>query len=494
MTEASLAHKNFISGRLLAKNTLWNLFGQGAPLLAAVFAIPILIERLGTERYGVLTLAWMVIGYFSLFDLGLGRALTKLTADRIGVGKEEEIQSLAWTALGVMLALSLVGVLAVCLLSPWLVHRALKIPSELQADTLRAFYWLGWSIPVVIGTSGLRGLLEAYQRFGLVNAIRIPMGLFTFLGPLLVLPFSRSLTAVVAVLVVGRTLAWAAHALLCLRVIPGLCQKVSLAPGEIKPLLAFGGWMTVSNVAGPLMVYLDRFLIGAVLSMAAVAYYATPYELVTKLWIFPTALLGVLFPAFAASLAQSHDQTASLFGQGLKGLFLSLFPIVLVMVVVAEEGLTLWLGAEFAKNSIFVFQWLSIGVFLNCLAQVSFALIQSAGRPDITAKLHLLELPFYLLVLWWAMSEYGLKGTAIAWVLRIFVDMLALNSCVKKILPQCKIHLNRLSFATMVSLGVLITGTMIHGFVQKIIYLIVVLFVFLIAIIKTIYRKNNMIF
>ena len=45
--------------------------------------------------------------------------------------------------------------------------------------------------------------------------------------------------------------------------------------------------MTVSNVVGPIMVYLDRFLIGALLPMAAVTQYVTPYEVVTKLTVIP---------------------------------------------------------------------------------------------------------------------------------------------------------------------------------------------------------------
>ncbi|MEW5961224.1 MAG: oligosaccharide flippase family protein, partial [Chloroflexota bacterium] len=110
----------FTSGGLLARNTLYNLIGQGAPMLVALFAIPLLINGLGTERFGVLTLAWMVIGYFSLFDLGLGRALTKMVAEKLGAGREQEIPALVWTALFLMVLLGLVGTLVVSLLSPWL--------------------------------------------------------------------------------------------------------------------------------------------------------------------------------------------------------------------------------------------------------------------------------------------------------------------------------------------------------------------------------------
>ena len=88
-------------------------------------------------------------------------------------------------------------------LSPWLVHRALNVPGRCSRETLQSFRLLGLSLPFVITTAGLRGLLEAHQRFGLINALRVPMGVFTFAGPLLVLPFSKSLVPVVATLVAG---------------------------------------------------------------------------------------------------------------------------------------------------------------------------------------------------------------------------------------------------------------------------------------------------
>src|SRR6267142_6402191 len=101
------------SGRLLARNMLWNLLGNGAPLLVAVFSIPILIQGLGKERFGVLTLAWALIGYASLFDLGLGRALTQLVAKKLGAGEDREVPPLIWTSLLLMLVLGLLGAVVV---------------------------------------------------------------------------------------------------------------------------------------------------------------------------------------------------------------------------------------------------------------------------------------------------------------------------------------------------------------------------------------------
>src|ERR1700688_1884482 len=118
MTETAKNHNGHLtSGRLLPRNTLWNLLGNGAPMIVAVVCIPILIRGLGKDRFGVLTLAWALIGYASLFELGLGRALTQLVAKKLGAEEEKEIPALAWTSLLLMMLLGVAGTACVLLIS-----------------------------------------------------------------------------------------------------------------------------------------------------------------------------------------------------------------------------------------------------------------------------------------------------------------------------------------------------------------------------------------
>jgi O-antigen/teichoic acid export membrane protein len=409
-------------GSRLARNSVLNLLGQGVPFLAAVIAIPLLIRGLGTARFGVLTLAWIVIGYFSLFDFGLGRALTQVVAEGISADRDTVASPVVWAALALMLALGLVGTLVMSLTAPWLVHSVLKIPGPLQVETLNAFYLLAAAIPIVVVTAGLAGILSAFQRFGVLNAIRAPMGIYTFVAPLAVLPFSQSLVWVTTVLGVGRLLACGAYFWACRGVMPPLRGGLLRQYEAIRPLFRFGAWMTVSNVVSPLMQYLDRFVIGAMLSMAAVAYYSTPYEAVTKVLIVPGAILSVLFPAFAASYRQDRGRMVRLYTRGTKYITLILFPGMLLVTAFACEGLRFWLGDEFARHSAPVLQILAIGVFANGIAQVFATLVQGVGRPDLSAKLHLLELPIYLPLLWWAIHRFGILGAAMVWTGRVVVD------------------------------------------------------------------------
>src|SRR5579859_6205736 len=120
------------SGRLLARNTVWNLLGTLLPMAVAVVSIPPLVRALGLDRFGLLSLAWIVIGYFSLFDVGIGRALTKLVAEKLGANEEHSVPPLAWTSLLLLLVLGVLGGLATFAVSSRLVYGMLKIPAALQ--------------------------------------------------------------------------------------------------------------------------------------------------------------------------------------------------------------------------------------------------------------------------------------------------------------------------------------------------------------------------
>lgn len=414
------------SGRVLAGNTLWNLLGLCSPALVAVFCLPVLKHHLGNDRLGILALAWAVVGYFGLFDFGLSRALTKLVAEKLGTGAASEIPSLVWTSLVMMGGIAAAGTIVTFALSPWLITSVMKVPPDLRGESLHAFYWLSVSIPIVVLTAGLRGVLEALQKFRLATAIRIPLGVFTYLGPLLVLPFSHSLVPIVVALVLARAVGCFAHFWACCRALPDLRRSWHFDRSSAGPLFRFGTWMSVSNIVGPIMVTFDRFVIGAMISVTAVAYYAVPSEIITKLLTFPAALIGVMFPAFSTAHSGQRSRIPFLYESSVKLICVCMFPLLLALVVFAPEGLRLWLGSDFAKNSTWVVRCLAIAIFICSLAQVPFAHLQSIGRPDITAKLHLVELPFYVTMLYFLVRADGIRGAALAWALRVAADAVLL--------------------------------------------------------------------
>ena len=469
-TEAPPPAATLTSGRLLARNAVWNLVGSCSPILVAIVCLPVLKTTLGTDRLGIISLAWAIIGYFGFFDLGLSRALTKLVAEKLGAQRLEEIPAMVWTSLFLMGGVGVVSAIVAFLLVPWLVQRPLKIPVELRSETTLAFYWISLSIPIIVITAGLRGVLEALQRFRLATAIRIPMGIFTYLGPVLMLPFSHSLVPIMAVLVLGRTIAGVAHLWACFRALPSLQRSCAFHASCVGPLFRFGTWMTVSNIVGPLMVSFDRFLIGSMISVSAVAFYSVPYEVVTRLALVPGALVGVLFPAFSTTVVSDRARLIFLFESGTKYIFLALFPITLILITFAPEALHFWLGSEFARQSAPVAQILAIAIFINSLGQLPFAHVQGAGRPDITAKLHLVELPIYIVSLVVMAKTMGIRGVALAWLLRVTIDSGLLYLFSWRLLRQNLFVITTLPVLAAGTVAVFTMAAFIHGLPIKIIF------------------------
>jgi O-antigen/teichoic acid export membrane protein len=458
------------SGRTLIRGAAWNLLGQSLPVIAAFLFVPLLVRGLGVERFGILSLAWMLIGYFSLFDLGMGGALTRMVSERLAGRREAEVPALVWTSLALTCAMGLVGTLIIASIAPWLVSDVLKVPAALRAETIGLLEVLAFSLPVVTGTAALSGTLAAQQRFGVLNAIRVPMGIFTYGGPLLVLPFGASLVTVAIALAVGRCVAGFVHLAACLATTPGLRQVVRLDRRLVRPLASFGGWMTVTSAVGPLMVYLDRFLIGGMLSMAMVAYYTTPYDLTSRMWILSLPVVGVLFPAFAACSRSDPARTARLFDWGLRTVGLLLFPVALLLATFAAEILQFWLGPDFAAHGAPVLRLLAIGMFVNGLAQVALTLVQGSGRPDLGARLHLVELPLYLAAVWLLIRSHGIEGAAIAWLGRVTVDAVALFFLAARQLPRGRPGGPRLALVGGAALLALVAGCALPGLWPRVLF------------------------
>ena len=355
-------------------------------------------------------MAWVVIGYFSFFDFGIGRALTKIIAEKIGTAQTAEIPGIFWTSFFLMLIISLIGTVILLFLIPSLVHKILNISNGLQADALKAFYILALSVPIVTTTAGIRGLLEAYQVFGIINIIRIILGMFMFLGPLLCLVFTNSLFWIVIFLVIIRIIVWVIYFIQCFKFDIKIKSKIYFEKSLVKPILKLSGWMTVSNIIVPIIVYMDRFMIGAIVSAAAIAYYATPYEAVTKLLLISGALTGVLFPTFSSTHLNKPEFTKKISLMAVKYSFIYLYPAVFLIITFAHEGMGLWLGKNFAGNSSLILQLLAVGVLFNGIAYIPFTYLQGIGRPDITAIVNLIELPFYFISMWFAIKYAGING------------------------------------------------------------------------------------
>lgn len=404
-------------GVVLARNAGLNFIGQVVPLAIGVVAIPIILRGLGTEAFGLLSLAWVILGYIKVFDLGLGPAITRFVAGGSAISNGERLSAVVWTALSFQFLLGLTGAILLAIATPYLVERLFNIPSALVPAAHTTFILLAASLPLSLASAGLKGVLEGHQWFGPVNAIQVPANASLFLVPVLGLHVGLGLPGIMTFLLVARLGVMVAYLVVVLRAVPALRRFPGIDVSGFRSLLAFGSWVTLSNVLGPILLYLDRLLISSVLSMSMLAYYHASYEIATRLWIVPFSLFTALFPAFSALRFDENRETIGrIFAHAVKSSFLLTMPLVLVLVMFADGLLTLWLGEEFARHGTGVLRILALGVLFNSLGWVPYAFTMGLGRPDIQFKIILLELPLYAGLAAILIMRGGIEGVAIAWV------------------------------------------------------------------------------
>lgn len=419
-----------------ASHILWNFGGLALPLAVAFFAIPQLLASLGQEKFGLLALAWGLIGYAGALDLGVGRALTQMVGVLRGQGNDAKIAVALYTANRITLVFGLVGGGLTALAAVMGGYSWIKVSATSTDELMYSMILLAVALPIQAMSATYRGVNEAFLNFKGVSLVRVALGVVNFGGPWLVSIYSASLVASVSTLVISRLLAvffYRHLALNCSRVAQVQPSESHYEPAVARQLFTFGKWVTVSSFVSPVMVQADRFVVAAMLSAAAVSIYVVPYEVVTQCLIISGSISSVIFPYLSKLMAEGEIEWKAYFKKwNTRVAALMVFTSV-TLAVCLPYILPWWIEVGFNEQSVLVGQILCVGVFLNAVGTMYYAAIHAAGRADVTAKIHLFELPLYLSTLVLLLEVFGVSGAAYAWAFRMGLDTVLLRKCFKNL-------------------------------------------------------------
>lgn len=402
----------------IKKHTAYNLLGAVLPLGLSLFTIPLYIGLIGEARYGVLAVAWLLLGYFGLFDLGLGRATSQRIAS-LGDASPAQRASTFWTALGMNVSLGVLGGLIIWPVAIYFFGNFFSVDAALRPELGAAIPWLVLAVPLATLSGVLTGALEGRAKFLELNIVSVVSSVLIQLMPLAVVwAHGPDLAWLLPTVILSRLVTLTLLFFRChVHVFKGHTPTFSRT--QAKGLLQFGGWVTVSSLIGPMMVVLDRFVIGATLGAKAVTYYTVPFQLAERTTMLPNALTSALFPRLAAV---GNDEAKQLATKAISSLAVVMTPLILIGVLLVVPFLRWWLNPEFALRAGLTAQILLLGWWINSFARVPYALLQAAGRPALIAKCHFAELIPYLLLLYVGLHFFGLPGAALVFGLRTLAD------------------------------------------------------------------------
>jgi O-antigen/teichoic acid export membrane protein len=411
-----------MSTRPLKTNFVVNLLSPVVRIAVALVTIPIYIHHLGDARYGVLQIAWILLGYFGFLDLGLSRASTNALA-KLRAAPQSDRARVLLTTLVLSLGFGVAGAALMFVVGGYLFQHVLSVPPDLKLEIGQSLPWMAVLFPMTLLAGVCSGALESRERFLLVNLLQILGTTLSQIAPVIMAVFvSPSLTVVmpsVAVMQAASTIVFG----VCVYRLEGPFSFRAFDWSEARTLLHYGGWVTVTSVIYPILVAADQFLIGSLIGVAEVAHYAVPMNLITRSQIFPMALGRTFFPRLSSLPREAAHKLAA---RALQSLGYGYAAVCAPSIIVAPVFFRYWIGPEFALVSAPVAQILFFGAWITGLSFVAYTLIQSQGRPDLTGKLHFAEVLPFLGILWVLTARFGINGAAMAYTLRCAVDAFAM--------------------------------------------------------------------
>jgi O-antigen/teichoic acid export membrane protein len=405
----------------------WNLAGLSIPLLIAAISIPSLLAIIGNERFGLLALTWGLIGYAGILDFGIGRALTKVVASMLGNDDQESIPGALKTATQVTLWVSLIGACFICVMAVVGATHFLKVETIPDSELIFGAILFAMALPLQAISATYKGVSEAYLNFRALSVIRVVLGASTFGLPLIIAQFTQSMPALIGSLLLSRLLALTLYQRVTHKCISHIQHPNPKTSKLIrKKLLHFGGWFSISNILNPVLGSLDRIFIGTLVSSAAIAAYAIPYEVTAQSLVIIGAITTVTFPYLAALLSKDQAKANQFFIKILGGSAGFMLIVTFFLYFSGPTVLQIWLAEKMDPQSGAVIKTLSLGLVPYTIGTLCTSLIHSYGRTDITAKIHLVEFPFFCALIFYMIDSHGLVGAALAWVMRVSLDAILL--------------------------------------------------------------------
>lgn len=396
------------------------------PALFPILVLALSARYLAAGDFGTYLIIMTILGYSGLLELGMSRALIKQFSSEYRDEREANI-TLA-SGFYAMLGLGLFGTVTLLIGS-----QVAEFFFSLPSSVLLGIKISSFALPAILLTQVFHAYLEGSLRYGSILKIKLVSSILEASLLITTLLINGDLYTLLVAFCIGKYVTLVLAYIYCSGL--KLIERQLFSKRKVGDMVKFGGWLTISSIVGPVMVYFDRFFVSGEFGLEVAEQYLAVSELAIKIAIIPTAIARVVF-VLMARLSISENKTSTV---GYKSVLVSVSPLLLSVVLFAEPALNLMFDNRTTDLSVLAFRILCVGLFFNAIAQIPFAKLLASGRSKTTAKIHLYELLPYLALLYFSIEHYGIVGVSVVWALRCFVDCLVLIIASRRMpLNECR--------------------------------------------------------
>lgn len=383
-------------------------------------ALPVFARGLGAHRYGLLALNLAFINLAGVADLGVGRAAAKYIAEDYEHQATFRTQRFVSTALTVSVVMGLVGTALLSLLTPVLVHFAFRIPAGMQAEAKTAFWITGAGLFGVLLRLVLDGVLAGHHC---IAALSLGNLIANTLRVLLSIAAILTGHALLAILIINVAMSYlhAAGLLWYARrhFAGGVVFSIGWDPGMARQLLKLGLVSTLSIIlANGVFLYVDRFIIAALLPFVLTGYYTMAFDISARLAYVSNSVAATFFPVFSGHNASSRSQLERSYLQATKAVAVGATGLAMLLVVFGRPLLTYWLDSSFGANSASALTILALAWLLATYVQVLYTLVLAAApQPGICVKVFAAAIALHVVASLFLLRVWNIAGVAAAFAL-----------------------------------------------------------------------------
>jgi O-antigen/teichoic acid export membrane protein len=385
--------------------------------------VPLYIHSIGVERYGVLATAWLLLGYFGAFDLGLGRALAYRVAF-LGDGDPHGQSRSLWSAGSSVILVGAIGGLLLYFGGSWYFSGAFNTTAMLQRETLISLPVLAIALPFSLLANLLNGALNGQHRFAETSLVTTISSVATQILPLITaIVIGPSLLIVITTSFLITVLRAIYLAVRC-GITIGRGRAPEITRDEIRELLQFGGWVSLAGLVLPALQISDRLIVGWLIDARAVSNYTVPTQIAQRSNILSLAVGSALFPRLAAmsGKADARGEASKITKQATRVSAALMTPLILFGIIAMQPFLNIWLSGKLEAVAGIVGQMALLSQWFASLSVTNLSLLQASGKPRTSAMIALGEVPPFFALLIFMTYHYGLLGAALASLIRYAVD------------------------------------------------------------------------
>lgn len=408
------------------RNGIANLLGGALPILVVIFTTPYVVNTLGANDYGLLTLITAITGYFAILDINVKAGSIKFVSEYHAAREKNKLNQTLTAGLMLYVLIGIAGSILIFFLADVLVREVFRVPAHSleTADSslkLAALAFLFGQIQIYLAS--VPQALRRYDQSALLETI---FGMLAPLSNVVVLWLGGGIFEIVLVRVILSVINILVLTKTIFRLIPDLrLTKPSLE--VTTQLTKFSGYAYLSSLAWLAFVYGDKLILGAVASMAALTYYSIPQTLSTRVYQLSFRLSAVLFPASSTLQSrQEMEQLKDLYLYSARYILFVQCVLSFYLLTLSREILHYWISPEMSVNASLILILLVLANLMDSLTNAPSLVNDGLGKPKVTGLFSVARSVAGLLLTFLLVKEAGVLGAAISQFLVFSVYAIAL--------------------------------------------------------------------